>query len=76
MRRSLSFASSNSLNSSSSLHSTCSSEAKDVDFDSTSDVVPSSAIPLFGGGCNVADDAEPALPPFGDFVGVVDINQR
>ena len=80
MRHNLSSASTISSKSSSSLRSTRSSEAKDVGFDSLSNVVPSSAMPLLGGDCNVVEDAESesesALRPADDFVGVVDINQR
>ena len=78
MMRDLSFASKIPPKSSSSLHSNRSSEAKGVDFDSPSDVVPSSAMPLLGGNCDVVEDAESesALRPTDDIVGVVDINQR
>ena len=80
MMRDLSLASKIPPKSSSSLRSTRSSEAKDVGFDSSSDVVPSSAVPLLGGDCNVVEDAasesESALRPADDCVGVVDINQR
>ena len=56
MRHNLSSASTISSKSSSSLRSTRSSEAKDVGFDSSSNVVPSSAVPLLGGDCDVVED--------------------